>query len=167
MKIVYFPHPALTTKAQEVTEFNDQLRVISEKMIELMDTSNGVGLAANQVNILQRIFVMNCKQEDGSVAEVFVNPKIISQTEDVKEYKEGCLSFPSLYVEVKRPSSVTLQWQNILGEAQEKEFSGLEAVCVQHELDHLDGINFVDRISKTKKQMCLLKYSKNKNKNNK
>lgn len=165
MKIVHFPHPALTTKAQDVIEFNDELKNIATSMIELMHSSNGVGLAANQVNILKRIFVMDCNKDDeGSVPYVFINPKIISISEENKDYKEGCLSFPSLYVDVKRPSIVKLQWQNLQGEVQEKEFSDLEAVCVQHEIDHLDGINFIDRISKTKRQMSLLKYSKNKKK---
>lgn len=163
MKIVHFPHPALTTKAQEVTEFDESLKKITDEMISLMKSSNGVGLAANQVNILKRIVVMDCNSEDeNSVPYVFINPIIVNSTESTKEYKEGCLSFPSLYVNVNRPEKVVVEWQDLLGNKKSQEFTDLEAVCIQHEIDHLNGINFIDRISKTKRQMSLLKYSKHK-----
>lgn len=164
MKIVHFPHPSLITRAIEVTDFNDEIKAITQEMLSLMKEHKGVGLAANQVNILKRIVVMNCNPEEESVPYVFINPEIVSNTEEEKEYKEGCLSFPSLYVNVSRPAKTLVKWQDIDGAFQEKEFEGLEAVCIQHEIDHLNGINFIDRLSKTKRQMSLLKYSKTKNK---
>lgn len=162
MKVVHFPHQALTSKSVEVKEFDEKLKNTVEQMISIMNENKGVGLAANQVNILQRIVVMNCKPEEGSEPLIFINPEIINLSEDNKLYKEGCLSFPSLFVDVNRPETVYVRWQSITGEFKEGSFKDLEAVCIQHEIDHLNGVNFIDRIGKTKRQMSLLKYSKNK-----
>lgn len=162
MKIVHFPHPALTTPSVDVTEFDESLQEIAENMIEVMNQNGGIGLAANQVNILKRIVVMNCNSKEGSEPIVLINPKITNTHNANQSYKEGCLSFPSLFVDVIRPEKVFVEWQNTKGEQQSRTFSNLEAVCIQHEIDHLDGINFIDRLGKTKRQMSLLKYSKSK-----
>lgn len=161
MKIVNFPNKALMTKSSDVVEFNEELKKITEDMTSLMYEKQGIGLAANQVAILQNIIIMDCKNlPNRESLYVFVNPKIIFESNALTSYKEGCLSFPSLFVDINRPNEVKVQWQTITGETKEQTFTGLEATCIQHEIDHINGIVFVDRLSKTKRQMSLTKYSK-------
>lgn len=157
MKIVHFPHLALTTKSVEVTDFNSDLAVITNEMIELMDNCSGVGLAANQVAINKRIFVMQCNKE--KLPYVFINPVIISSSEINEKNNEGCLSFPGLNLEISRKQWIELKWKNIRGEELMEKFIGLECVCIQHEIDHLNGINFIDKIGNVKKLMALKKYT--------
>lgn len=158
MKIVHFPHPSLMTKSASVIEFNSDLDKITNKMIELMHEAEGVGLAANQVAINKRIFVMQCTKEKPPY--VFINPEIVQTSESEEKNDEGCLSFPGLNIEVSRQQWVDVQWNNIKGETLQERFMGLEAICVQHETDHLNGINFVDKIGNVKKMMSLKKYTK-------
>ena len=158
MKIVHFPHPSLLTKSALVIEFNSELNTIVNEMIELMHEADGVGLAANQVAINKRIFVMQCTKDKPPY--VFINPEILETSMSEEKNEEGCLSFPGLYIEVPRQQWVDVQWKNTKGETLQERFTGLEAVCVQHETDHLNGINFVDKIGNVKKMMSLKKYTK-------
>mgnify|MGYP001205401055 CR=1 FL=1 len=159
MKILEYPDPFLFKKVDSVSVFDESLKKQALDMIDTMNNSNGVGLSANQVGINKRIFVMNCVGEE-SPTYVFINPIIKNnQSEDCVD-KEGCLSFPGLYIDVKRKKSVVVQWQDLDGSFQEKEFFGLEAVCVQHEIDHLDGIVFVNRLSGASKMLALNKLKK-------
>ena len=158
MKIVHFPHPSLLTKSALVIEFNSELSTIANEMIKLMHEASGVGLAANQVAINKRIFVMQCTKEKPPY--VFINPEIVQTSESEEKNEEGCLSFPGLNIEVPRQQWVDVQWKNTKGETLQERFTGLEAVCVQHETDHLNGINFVDKIGNVKKMMSLKKYTK-------
>jgi peptide deformylase len=131
-------------------------------MIETMFANNGMGLAANQVNQRVRMFVMGHK-DIPEAAQAFFNPIVVASTEDVKLLEEACLSFPGIFVDVKRPSAIKARWQNSSGEFQEGEFRGYECKCFLHELDHLEGIVFQDRVSTLKWAMAV-KKSKPKNK---
>lgn len=158
MKIVHFPHPSLLAKSALVIEFNSELSSIANEMIEVMHEASGVGLAANQVAINKRIFVMQCTKDKPPY--VFINPEIVQTSESEEKNEEGCLSFPGLNIEVPRQQWVDVQWNNTKGETLQERFTGLEAICVQHETDHLNGINFVDKIGNLKKMMSLKKYTK-------
>lgn len=158
MKVLKYPDPFLFKKVKEVVHFDQMLKKEASEMINLMKQSEGVGLAANQVGLDKQIFVMQCTQDKEPY--VFINPEIIEASQDNTPYQEGCLSFPNLYIELERSKQVRLKWQDIDGLEKTEEFSGLEAVCVQHELDHLNGIVFVNKLKPAKKQIVLNKYSK-------
>lgn len=162
MKLVHFPHPSLLTISKPVTEFNSDLEIISSQMIELMHQSSGVGLAANQVALNKRIFVMQC--DNAKPAYVFINPEIISNDNELEKNTEGCLSFPGLSLEISRQKKITLKWQDIKGNVLTENFNGLEAVCIQHETDHLNGINFIEKLGNVKKMMAMKKYQSFRNK---
>lgn len=156
--IVRYPHPALSTKAAPVTEFNEELHTLIDDMVATMYDAKGVGLAANQINVLQRVTVMDCSERDGEPDLIeLVNPEIVERRGEVT-WEEGCLSLPELFEKVKRARHVRVRFQNRHGEFQEREASELLAVCIQHEIDHLDGICFVDRMGPIKKQMALKEY---------
>lgn len=133
----------LRKKARPVTVFDERLRVLAEDMLETMKDDQGVGLAAPQVGILKRMFVMNTEEEMGDV--VLVNPRILS-TEGTQKCAEGCLSLPGLYGYVQRPEKLTVAYQDLQGEEHEMTVEGLTAICVCHESDHLDGILFRDKV---------------------
>lgn len=156
--IVRYPHPALLTKAQPVESFDAALHQLIDDMVETMYAAKGVGLAANQINVLQRVTVMDCSERDGEpdLIEV-VNPEIIDRRGEIT-WEEGCLSLPDLFEKVKRARHVTVRFQDRFGAFQEREASELLAVCFQHEIDHLDGICFVDRMGPIKKQMALKEF---------
>ncbi len=158
MKLLKFPNEFLFKIVKEVTSFDADLKKESEEMLALMYDKKGVGLSANQVGLDKRIFVMNCSGKE-SGEKVFINPEIIVGYDTCMD-KEGCLSFPGLYVDIPRFKSVKLRWKDLSGKVNEDVFSGLEAICVQHELDHLNGIVFVDRLSALKKAMALKKLKK-------
>lgn len=158
MKVLKYPDPFLFKKVKEVINFDDKLKQESLDMLDLMEKSEGVGLAANQVGLDKQIFVMQCTQDKEPY--VFINPVIIEHSNENSSYQEGCLSFPNLYIDLERSKSVTLKWLDLNGQEKKEQFSGLEAVCVQHELDHLNGIVFVNKLKPAKKQLVLNKYSK-------
>ncbi len=160
MKILKFPDPFLFKVVDEVTLFDEQLTKEANEMVELMYQAKGIGLAANQVGLNKRIFVMQSDKANSATPYFFVNPKIINLSEKKEISEEGCLSFPKLYAGVARNKEVTVSWQDLNGEAKKKTFSGLEAVCVQHEIDHLNGVVFVSHLSPVKKGMALTKFQK-------
>lgn len=162
MKILKYPDPFLFKKVNEVSEFNEELKSNAEEMLQVMKEHEGVGLAANQVGLDKRIFVMQCTID--KPAYVFINPKIIEVSEELTPYQEGCLSFPQLYIDLDRNKTVTLEWNNVNGDIKTETFSGLEAVCVQHEMDHLEGIVFVNKLKPARKQLVINKYMKMKKK---
>jgi len=151
LQIVQYPHPALRHQSKPVRRVDADLRKVIDEMFELMYEHNGVGLAANQVDLPLRLFVMNLKAdpEEGE-PHVFINP-VISRPKGMEEKEEGCLSFPELYAKVKRPAEVTITAYNLEGQQLEAEVEGLFARVVQHETDHLDGVVFPDRLSTTGK----------------
>lgn len=164
MRILEFPDPFLFKKVEEVSIFDENLKVQVEDMVATMFTSKGVGLSANQVGLNKRIFVMNCVGEESSTY-VFINPTIKESSKEDCLDKEGCLSFPGLYIDVKRKKSVVVRWQDLEGNFQEKEFFGLEAICVQHEIDHLDGIVFINKLAGASKLLAMNKLKKLRRKN--
>lgn len=158
MKVLKYPDPFLFKKVKDVIIIDNILKLEAQEMIKIMKDNEGVGLAANQVGLDKRIFVMHCIQEKEPY--IFINPEIIEESKEITPYQEGCLSFPNLYIELDRSKTVKLKWTNLEGEEKIEEFSALEAVCVQHELDHLNGIVFVNKLKPTKKQIVLNKYMK-------
>lgn len=149
LKIVTYPHPALRRRAKPVTRINAQLRELVREMFSLMYDAHGIGLAANQVDVPLRLFVVNLAgQPDEGEERVYLNPEI-SRPKGSDEKEEGCLSLPETYAPVRRPERVVLTAVDLSGQVIQEELSGLHARVVQHETDHLDGILFVDRLAPT------------------
>lgn len=142
LQIVHWPHSALSTVAEEVTVFDDDLRATVAAMHQTMKDADGIGLAANQVNILKRIVVINIG--DDWFKTTLINPKIISSSGTII-FEEGCLSFPNLVIPVSRPNKITISAQDEYGKSFTLEAESLVAICIQHEIDHLNGIVFINR----------------------
>ncbi len=159
-KIIHYPEPLLKQKSALVTEFNDELKQLADDMAETMYAAPGVGLAAPQVGVLQRLIVLDCSPKDAENDLIIaVNPEVISGSGDSLE-EEGCLSVPGYYASVKRYSEVTMRYQDTAGNVHERQADGLLAIGIQHEIDHLEGILFVDRLSPLKRSMFKKKYLK-------
>ena len=149
MNIVLYEHPTLRTKSTEVDIVDDELRKILDEMVETMRKANGVGLAANQVGITKRFFVLEVENKVRKI----VNPEIIESSDEIIEYEEGCLSIPGIYKKVNRPSEIKVKYLNEKGEEVIEELKEMWARAFQHELDHLDGVLFIDRISVLNKRL--------------
>lgn len=150
LQIVHYPHPALAHKSRPLKRVDDELRDMLRRMFDLMYEAKGIGLAANQVALPYRMFVLNLTGDPNQPDEerVFLNP-VVSRHKGNAEAEEGCLSLPGLYAQVKRPESVRLNAYNLAGEEVALDIDGLFARAVQHEVDHLDGVLFIDRLSPT------------------
>jgi len=159
LPILHFPDPRLRTKAKPVAVVDDHIRQLIKDMFETMYDAPGIGLAATQVNHHIRVVVMDISEEKNQPL-VFINPKITPLTEEKAPYEEGCLSVPSVYDVVDRPTKVRIEALNEQGEAFSLETDGLLAVCIQHELDHLEGKLFVDYLSSLKRQRIKTKLQK-------
>lgn len=159
LPIIQYPDPVLAAKAEPVTEFNDELRKLAADMAETMYAAPGVGLAANQVGSLKRIVVVDITEEKNNLI-VLVNPYVKSHSEQFIEGEEGCLSLKGLYEKVVRPDSVIVCAQDLDGKPFEIKADGLLAICLQHELDHLDGTVFIDHLSRLKKDRAKTKLRK-------
>ena len=161
MNIVKHPNPILDEKMPDFDFDNPTVDPVQleKDMIEIMMSSGGIGLAANQVGIKARMFVMG-HPKFKEHAQAFFNPIIVGVTDDVTEDEEGCLSFPNVYVKIKRPRGVLVRFQNSKGETQEAEFFGLESRCFLHEFDHLEGITYKDRLSTLKWALAIKKSVK-------
>ena len=159
LPILHFPDPRLRTKAKPVSVVDDAIRQLVKDMFETMYEAPGIGLAATQVNHHIRLVVIDIT-EDKSQPLVFINPEITPLTEDKAPYEEGCLSVPTVYDVVERPTRIKVNALNEQGEAFEMETDGLLAVCLQHELDHLEGKLFVDYLSTLKRQRIKTKLQK-------
>ena len=142
-QIRQWPDPVLKLRAQEVEEFGDDLQRLVERMGQLMQDANGVGLAANQAGILRRVFVFRRGEEEGPVAAV--NPRIVETGDELETDEEGCLSLQGVLIPVERPTTVVLEAQDVTGAPVRLELEGLDARVVQHELDHLDGVLILER----------------------
>ncbi|MFO7576868.1 MAG: peptide deformylase [Pelovirga sp.] len=158
--ILHYPDPLLKKKSAVVTEFDAQLEQLAQDMVETMYDAPGVGLAAPQVGALLRLIVLDCSPSDEPAdLVVAVNPEIIAaQGESYEE--EGCLSIPGFCTQVKRYQEVTLRYQDTAGQVHERRAEGLLAVAMQHEIDHLEGILFVDRLSPLKRSLFKKRYLK-------
>jgi len=149
LKVIHFPHPTLRHKSKPIKRVDAELRSMVAEMFELMYKHEGVGLAANQVDLPLRVFVMNIKSDPDKGDEmVFINP-VLSAPKGVAEAEEGCLSIPGLYGPVKRPKEIHVTAYNLQGEEVSATLSGLTSRVVQHETDHLDGVMFTDRMTET------------------
>ena len=159
LPILSFPDPRLRTIAKPVEQVNDQIRQLAADMFETMYAAPGIGLAATQVDHHIQLIVMDLSESKDQPL-VFINPKITTLTEETQPYEEGCLSVPQIYDKVERPSRVKINALDINGEAFEMEADGLLAVCIQHEMDHLNGKLFVDYLSPLKRQRAREKVEK-------
>ncbi len=159
LPILEFPDPRLRTVAKPVTQVDDSIRKLVDDMFETMYDAPGIGLAASQVNVHKRVVVIDVS-EDKSQPLVFINPEIEVLDEETSEYDEGCLSVPGFYETVVRPGHIRVKALDRNGNAFEIEPQGLLAVCIQHELDHLNGKLFVDHISPFKRSRIRTKLEK-------
>jgi peptide deformylase len=163
LKIVKFPNEILR---QQVEDFDFENCILDPEkleaeLIETMFAYDGIGLAAPQVGITVRVFVMG-HRDNPEMAQAFFNPIVVKTVDEVEDLEEGCLSFPGVYVNIKRPKKILARWQNSLGEWQESEFDGYNCKCFLHELDHLEGVVFQDRVSTLKWAMAVKKSKKRK-----
>jgi len=158
LNILCFPDPRLRTRARDVVTVDDQVRRLVDDMLETMYQAPGIGLAATQVNVHQRILVIDTSSEQDEPG-VFINPEILEKYGS-EEMDEGCLSVPGVYESVQRAERIKVRAQGRNGEAFELETDGLLAVCIQHEIDHLDGKLFVDYLSQLKRQRIRKKLEK-------
>jgi len=152
LNILKYGNPVLKKKAEPVTEFNEDLKQLFNDMLEAMYAKNGVGLAATQLGVLKRVIVVDITRADEN-PQVFllVNPEIIQASKEKCEYEEGCLSFPEITETISRSRKVTVKAQDIFGKPIEIEGEGLLAIALQHEIDHINGILFIDRMSPVRK----------------
>mgnify|MGYP000998188771 FL=1 len=149
LSILKYPDPRLHRVAEPVREVDEEVRTLVRDMAETMYAAPGVGLAATQVDVHRRVVVIDVSETKDDL-KVFINPEIVASSEDYKSYEEGCLSVPGVYDEVERPDRVTVRALGLDGQPFTIEASGLLAVCIQHEIDHLDGRVFVQYLSRLK-----------------
>jgi len=182
-EILEVPDPRLKTVSVPVEpeEFNDDLRTLVEDMFETMYDAPGIGLAAIQVGVPKRVLVIDLQPEDPDAEpedccdddgcgekrpalrkepRIFINPEIVDPAEELSTYQEGCLSVPEIYADVDRPATCTVRYQDLDGNKHEENLEGLLATCLQHEMDHLEGILFIDHLSRLKRNMALKKLKK-------
>jgi len=154
-----WPHAALRTPADQVEAVTDETRAIWDEMIAAMDSMPGVGLAAVQLGIMQRLAVVDASDARGQ-AVCMANPEVLHASVALREHDEGSPNLPGLWARLKRPRAVTVRFINRDGELEDRDFVGLWATSVQHQIDHLDGMMYFDRLSKTKRDMLLRKARK-------
>ena len=160
-EILIVPDPILKQVSKPVETVDDDLRALMDDMLETMYAAPGIGLAAVQVGVPQRVIVMDLAREGEPPApRYFVNPEILWASEETLPYEEGCLSVPEIFDEVERPARVKLRYLNYQGEQVEEDADGLFAVCIQHEMDHLDGVLFIDHLSRLKREQAIKKVKK-------
>jgi len=159
LTILEFPDPRLRTRARTVAEVDERIRQLVDDMFETMYAAPGIGLAATQVNVHERVVVMDISEE-GNQPLVFINPEVEVIGDESRDYQEGCLSVPGFYEDVARPAQIRVKALDRDGNPFELEPDGLLAVCIQHELDHLEGKLFVDYLSPVKRQRIRQKLEK-------
>ncbi|MBT5071078.1 MAG: peptide deformylase [Porticoccaceae bacterium] len=159
LPILEYPDPRLRKKAKPVVTVDGDIKRLVDDMFETMIDSHGIGLAASQVDVHQRVIVMDL-MEDGSQPRVFINPEIEVLNDTTEPYDEGCLSVPGFYETVARPSNVMISALDREGKPFKEKASGLLAICIQHEIDHLEGKLFVDYLSPLKRQIIRKKMKK-------
>lgn len=159
LNILEFPDPRLRVQAKDVVTFDDTLRRLAEDMLETMYAAPGIGLAAIQVNVPLRLLVLDVSEQQDQ-PQVFVNPQISSRSDELRSYEEGCLSVPGFHEKVERPARIHIKALDLKGQPFELEADGLLAVCLQHEIDHLDGKLFVDYVSRLKRDRIRRKLEK-------
>jgi peptide deformylase len=161
LPIVIAPHQVLKTKARSVETVDDSIRQLMDDMLETMYAAPGIGLSANQVGVLQRIVVLDVARENEPAQPLrLINPEIVWQSDALATYNEGCLSIPDLYADVERPAEIKFRYLDPDGRKRDMHATGLLATCVQHEIDHLNGVLFIDHLSALKRNMILRKLGK-------
>ena len=160
-QIITIPNPLLRKISEPVTSVNNEEKKLMDDMLETMYAAPGIGLAAVQVGVLKRIIVIDLSKDGEKKTPLFiVNPQITFKSDDLISYEEGCLSIPNQFAEIKRPSSCKVNFLDYNGKKKEINADGLLATCIQHEVDHLNGILFIDHLSKLKKDLILKKTKK-------
>ncbi len=162
LDILSIPHPVLRQIAAPVDSFDKELRRFADEMLATMYAAPGIGLAAPQVGVSKRMAVIDIakREEQPPNPHIFINPEVVWRSEDRSVYEEGCLSIPEFYEDVTRPASVRVKYIDIDGNPREIEADGLMATCLQHEIDHLNGVLFIDYISKLKRDRVVKKFAK-------
>ena len=184
-EILEVPDPRLKTVSRPVETFDEELRTLVADMFDTMYDANGIGLAAIQVGVPLRVLVIDLQEPDPDAEpvechghhghdhgeahthqpvkndpRVFINPEILDPAEELGVYQEGCLSVPEIYADVERPTACRVRWQDLEGTVHEEALEGMMATCMQHEMDHLEGILFIDHLSRLKRTMALRKLEK-------
>ena len=180
-EIIEAPDPLLKTVSKPVESFDEELETLVADMFETMYDAPGIGLAAIQIGVPLRVLVIDLQPDDPDAEpeechahgghshthqptlkepHVFINPEILEPGEDTSIYSEGCLSVPEIYADVERPATCRVRWQDLQGKIHEQQLEGMMATCIQHEMDHLEGILFIDHLSRLKRQMALKKLEK-------
>ena len=166
LDILEIPDPRLRDVAQPIPAVDDDIRRLADDMLETMYAAHGIGLAATQVGIDKRILVIDLQEEEDAEGKpirnprVFINPELFDPSDDYGVYTEGCLSVPDQFADVERPAVIHARWLDEQGKAHEERLDGLLATCLQHEMDHLEGILFIDHLSRLKRDMILKKLDK-------
>ncbi len=168
LDILKIPDPVLKTAADPVSAVDDGVRKLMDDMLETMYDAPGIGLAAPQVGVLSRVIVIDCAEREATEDQpevepnpVFLaNPEILWVSDELSEYEEGCLSIPEVFANVTRPAEVKVSYLDRDGRAQEMDCDGILATCVQHEVDHLNGVLFIDHISRLKRERITRKFAK-------
>lgn len=161
LSILETPDPRLKVKSAPVEGVDDALRTLMDDMAETMYAAPGIGLAAIQVGVAKRVLVIDLQETEGEKnPRFFVNPEILWASDEPNVYNEGCLSVPEQYAEVERPARIRVRYLDYQGQSHEEDMDGLMATCLQHEMDHLEGILFIDHLSRLKRDMILRKLAK-------
>jgi peptide deformylase len=160
-EIIIAPDPRLKQVSKPVAKVDDELRRLMDDMLETMYDAPGIGLAAIQVGVPKQVIVMDLAR-DGEPPEprYYINPEILSTSDELAVYEEGCLSVPEFYEDVERPAQCRIRYLDYQGEIREQDCDGLLATCIQHEMDHLKGVLFIDHLSKLKRSIMLKKLVK-------
>ena len=167
LKIITIPDSRLKTKSNKIHNFDSELKRDIKNMYEtLYESENGIGLAAPQVGLLKRLIVIDLKEDNKSNPLTLVNPEILNKSDEKFINQEGCLSIPGYYADIERSQKIEYQYYDENGTRRKTTAEGLLSICIQHEIDHLDGILFIDYLSKLKRKMALEKVFKTKSKNN-
>jgi peptide deformylase len=160
-EIIKLPDPRLRLVSEPVEKVSDEIRALVADMFETMYAAPGIGLAAIQVGIPQRVVTLDlAKKDEPKNPQVVINPEIVWSSEEHNVYEEGCLSIPELYEEVERPAQVKVRYTDLDGQPHEVEANGLLATCLQHEIDHLNGVLFIDHLSRLKRDRIIKKFAK-------
>ncbi|CAM5297557.1 Peptide deformylase OS=Afipia felis OX=1035 GN=def PE=3 SV=1 [Afipia felis] len=160
-EIISLPDKRLRLVSEPVDKITPEIRALAEDMFETMYDAPGIGLAAIQVAVPLRLITMDVSKKEGErTPRVFINPQILSKSEDFSVYEEGCLSIPEYYEEVERPAAVRIRYMDIEGQVHEEDAEGLFATCIQHEIDHINGVLFIDYLSKLKRDRVMKKFTK-------
>ena len=159
--LIILPDPLLRQQSKPFEKVDSEVLRLADDMLETMYDAPGIGLAAIQVGVARRMLVIDVSRDDEDNAPiVFINPEILKVSDEISAYEEGCLSIPDYYAEVERPAAITVQYIDRNGKQQMMEADGMMATCLQHEIDHLNGVLFIDHISRLKREMVIKKFTK-------